>query len=306
MQQRLDDMDAQRLLDLARAQRSITSAVDVGRNVLSSSTWNEGSNSLKLYEEFDAPEDLVQDLIGKLVDSLPTSWLECKQLEIEARAKSNPGTVKRRKADLSSQPANSAALQQSHVQLCWGYLLRQLEQVAAEHAQWHLHDTSASGITGHSGKVDYCFTADKQKAWPQVVTLAELKKDLQLHSLYTECIGQLTSRSDNVFFSQPARKFLVAIAGGADQLEVLIFYRNHTILRSGPQPLSLERDSPGIRWLCKVLSSSPSAMGFVAELPPFVSSTPAGLFECKFFMVCIENVVVFKLQECMFDCRRCS
>ena len=32
-----------------------------------------------------------------------------------------------------------------------------------------------------------------------------------------------------------------------------------------------------------VLSSSPAAMGFVAELPPFVSNTPAGLFQCKYF-----------------------
>ena len=213
--------------------------------------------------------------------------------------------VKRRKADLSSQPANSAALQERHVQLCWGYLLRQLEQVAAEHPHWHVHDTSASAITGHSGKMDYCFAADKQKAWAQAVTLAELKKHFQLHSLYTECIGPLASRSDNIFFGQPARKFLVAIAGGADQLEVLIFYRNHTMLRSGPQPLTLERDSLGIRWLCKVLSSSLSAVGFVAELPPFVSSTPAGLFECNLFMVYIEDVVVFKLQERMVDCRRC-
>ncbi len=275
-------MDARFELKLARAERSITSAADVGRTVMSSSAWNKGSNRVMLYEKFDAPEDLVQDLIGKLVDSLPTSWLECKQLEIEARAKSNPDTVKKRKADLSPQQANSAALQESDVQLCWGYLLRQLQHAASEHAQWHLHDTSASGISGHSGKVDYCFTADKQKAWPQVVTLAQLKKDLQTHSFYTECIGQLTARSDNIFFSQPARKFLVAIAGGADQLEVLMFYRNHAILRSGPQPLSLERGSLGIRWLCKVLSSSPAAMGFVPELPPFMSNTPAGLFECNF------------------------
>lgn len=156
------------------------------------------------------------------------------QLEIEARAESILGMVKTRKADLSSQPANSAALQERHVQLCWGYLLRQLEQVAAEHPHWHVHDTSASAITGHSGKMDYCFAADKQKAWAQAVTLAELKKHFQLHSLYTECIGPLASRSDNIFFGQPARKFLVAIAGGADQLEVLLFYRNHTMLRSGP------------------------------------------------------------------------
>ena len=169
------------------------------------------------------------------------------QLEIEARANSNLGTVKRRKADLSSQPANSAALQERHVQLYWGYLLRQLEQVAAEHAHWHLHDTSASGITGHSGKMDYCFAADKQKAWAQAVTLAELKKDLQLHSLCTHCIGQLASRSDNIFFGQPARKFLVAIAGGADQLEVLIFYQNHTMLRSGPQPLTLKARFSGLK-----------------------------------------------------------
>lgn len=137
------------------------------------------------------------------MNRLPTSWLECEQLEIEARAKSKPSMIRRRKIDVSSHPANPAALQEGHVRLCWGYLLRQLEQVAAEHAQWHLHDTSASGITGHSGKVDYCFTADKQKAWAQMLTLAGLKKDLQLHSLYTECIGQLKSRSDDIRSASP-------------------------------------------------------------------------------------------------------
>ena len=196
-------MDARFMLYLAQAERSIPSVAEIGKTVMSSSAWNKGNDSLRLYEKFDAPEVVVQDLMDKLVNSLPTSWLECEQLEIEARAKSKPSMIRRRKIDVSSHPANPAALQESHVRLCWGYLLRQLEQVAAEHAQWHLHDTSASGITGHSGKVDYCFTADKQKAWAQMLTLAGLKKDLQLHSLYTECIGQLKSRSDDIRSASP-------------------------------------------------------------------------------------------------------
>ena len=219
--------------------------------------------------------------IEKLLRSLPHSWEECLHLEIEERAKGEPGNRKRKKLELTSQSANSSASAQTHsaplresqVQLAWGYVLRQMKQVGEAHAQWQLLDTSQSGITGHSGKVDFCFSAVQQKAWPQVVAMAELNKDLQTESQHTECIGQLTARSVNIFISQPHRKHVMMIAGGVDGLEVLAFFRDQSILRSGLQPWSFRSSSGGLRWLSKLLFSSLPAMGFVPELPPLLNTT---------------------------------
>ncbi len=65
MQQRLDDMEARFMLYLAQAERSIPSVAEVGKTVMSSSAWNKGNDSLRLYEKFDAPEVVVQDLMDK-------------------------------------------------------------------------------------------------------------------------------------------------------------------------------------------------------------------------------------------------
>jgi len=51
--------------------------------------------------------------------------------------------------------------------------------------------------------VGFCFSAFQQKAWPQVVAMAELKKDLQIESQHTECIGQLSARSVNISSTSP-------------------------------------------------------------------------------------------------------
>ena len=129
--------------------------------------------------------------------------------------------------------------------MAWGYILRQLKRVGEEHAQWQLHDTCQSGITGHSGRVGFCFSAFQQKAWPQVVAVAELKKDLQIESQHTECIGQLSARSVNIFINQPHRKHVMMIAGGLDGLEIVAFFRDQFMLRSGLQPWSFHPSSGG-------------------------------------------------------------
>ena len=155
-------------------------------------------------------------------------------------------------------------------------MLRQLKQVGAEHAHWHLIETSQSGVTGHSGKVDFCFSASQQRAWPQVVALAELKKDFQTESQHVECLGLLTARAENIFTNQLHRKYVLMVAGGLDGLEVFAFFRG-SILRSGLQAWAFHSSSYGLRWLCKLLFSSQAAMGFVPELPPLMTTTPRGL-----------------------------
>lgn len=135
---------------------------------------------------------------------LPGSLRECDQLERESRESSNMGNItqQKRRPDTSSAES-SDDLAEADVQLAWGCVLRQLKQVGAQHLQWYLHDTSSSGVTGHSGKVDYCMTAGRLKAWPQVVALIELKKEIDSASLYGECIGQLSARTLDLFGEQP-------------------------------------------------------------------------------------------------------
>ena len=298
LQRQVDRSEARYHRDQLQAQRSIIAAADVGKLLKASSAWINSNKPSKLYHMLDAEDSTVMSLVEKLLSSLPHSWEECIQLELEARAKSEPGNRKRKKLDLTSQLADSSAaatasqthsapLKESQVKLAWGYILRQLKQVGEEHAQWHLLDTSQSGITGHSGKVDFCFSAVQQKAWPQVVALAELKKDLQTESQHTECIGQLAARSVNIFINQPHHKHLMMIAGGLDGLEVLAFFRDQSILRSGLQSWAFHPSSGGLRWLCKLVFSTLSAMGFVPELPPLINTTPKGLLRARHVLVAL-------------------
>lgn len=180
-------------------------------------------------------------------------------------------------ADALSGHVVSRILRHSYndVQLAWGYVLRQLQHVGAQNVQWYLHDTSHSGITGHSGKVDYCVTADKLKAWPQVVALAEVKEELTF-SLYTECIGQLSARTLDIFDQQPHRRHAVVIAGAQEFMEVLVFDKDCRIMRSGLQSFSLSAESSGLRWLAKALFSSLPSMVFIPELLPLDGFTPLG------------------------------
>ncbi len=246
----------------------------------------------------DVKDSTVTALIKKLLRSIPHSWVECMQLEIEERAKAEPGNPKRKKLHLTSPSAGSSAaaiasqihsvpLDDSPVRLVWGYVLRQLQRVGEEHAQWQLLDTSQSGVTGHSGKGDFCFSAVQQKAWPQVVAMAELKQDLQTESQHTECIGRLSARSQNIFINQPHRKHVMMIAGGLDGLEIIAFFKDQSILCSGLQPWSLHPSCRGLRWLCKLLFSSLPAMGFMPELPPLINTTPKGLLRAMHVLVAL-------------------
>ena len=87
----------------------------------------------------------VTELINKLLRSIPRSWVECLQLDFEKRAEAGPGNTKRKKLHLTFPLADTSAaatasqthslpLDDSSVQLVWGYLLRQLKRVGEEHA----------------------------------------------------------------------------------------------------------------------------------------------------------------------------
>lgn len=271
-------------MERAQAQRSITLAADIGKFVQASPAWTDGlTQKQDFYSKLDATEDDVTDLMGAVLKQPPNNIEEC--VEHAALPEQSFGAMRKRLlANKSSTPDTLPASSSSQphpremtdVQTGWGYLLRQLRQAGKQHVQWRLHDTSKSGITGHSGKVSYCFSAASMKAWPQVVALAELKTSLHTESLYTECIGQLSARCEDLFFHQPLRKFMIVVAGGAAELEVLAFFRNYTLLRSGVLPLSFDVESEGLRWLCKVVLSSFHALGFTPDLRPLTQNTPQG------------------------------
>lgn len=177
---RHDRSEARYQRDQIRLERSITAANDIGKHVKSSPAWADGNNTAKLYAMLDAKESIIITMGNQLMDSVPHSWQECMQLEVEARAKAEARNRKKQKLDLTSQSrqcstnanqAPSAPMKEREVQLAWAYVLRQLKLLGGEHARWHLLDTSQSGLTGHSGKVDFCFSAVQQKAWPQVVAM---------------------------------------------------------------------------------------------------------------------------------------
>ncbi|KAL0034272.1 hypothetical protein WJX77_006407 [Trebouxia sp. C0004] len=119
-------------------------------------------------------------------------------LETEERAKGEPGNRKRKKLHLTSQSADSSAaatasqthsvpLDDSPVQLVWGYKLRQLKRVGEEHAQWQLHDTSQSGITGPSGK----YVVHRELVALKVGVSAAYEADMLTHLAETAGVIQL-------------------------------------------------------------------------------------------------------------------
>ena len=171
LQRQLVNNEAQHHRERLQADRSIISAGDVGRQLKSSSAWTSSPNVSKLYHMLDVKETTLKTLVDNTLRTLPGSWEACAQLETLARAEDNSSNKKRQKpssADSSvittAHQTSSASLTESQVQLGWGYVLRQLQQVGGQYAQWHLQDTSVSGITGHSGKVDFCFFAAQHKA----------------------------------------------------------------------------------------------------------------------------------------------
>lgn len=287
MEQQQKQTEARGLKDIARLMRSITTAGDIGKHIKEQPAWLDGLRQTEqLYSRLDAKEDHVTELMDAVLDRLPDTIEECAQLEAlpeqssrvkRKRSPANMSSSSDTLAESSSSQLPSGALTEAEVQKGWYHLLTQLQQAGKQHVKWHLHDTSKSGITGHGSKVDYCFMASSMKAWPQVVAMVELKKTLETESLHTECIGQLSARCEELFVNQPLRKFVIVIAGGADGLEVLTFFReSYTILRSGVLPLSFNGRSEGLRWLCKVSLSSFSALGFTPSIPPLTKDFPAG------------------------------
>lgn len=107
-----------------------------------------------------------------VLEKLPNTIEECVQRE--ALPEQSSGTKRKRlpanmssPSDTSSESSSSQppsrALTEAEVRKGLYHLLKQLQQAGKQHVEWHLHDTSKSGITGHGSKVDYCFMASSMK-----------------------------------------------------------------------------------------------------------------------------------------------
>lgn len=59
-------------------------------------------------------------------------------------------------------------------------------------------------------------------------------------------------------------------------MEVLVFYKDFCVVRSGLQSFSFKAESSGFRWLTKALFSSLPSMGFIPETLPYNGFTPLG------------------------------
>ena len=282
LEQRVRDLsleqEQQRLeQDLLRRQlqhrmRSTISASQLGREITQRPDWGADSTS-QILRILRQQSQQVYSAAQALVRQLPSSWTEMAHREIEERQRTlMSGTRKRRRADAPSPAADS----EGEFQLAMGFLLRQARQ---QQCQWYLHDTSASGLLGREGPVDYCFMASPDLTVPaQVIFIMELKKELSPLTAYHEVIGQLEDRCTLIFQHQPAqRSHIVAVGAGRDGVVVLVFPRpdsGRPILHSGnvkPFGSPLSAGSEGLQLLLSVLLAPHDTHTFISVVPPHVA-----------------------------------
>jgi hypothetical protein len=104
----------------------------------------------------------------------------------------------------------------------------------------------------------------KQVLWTSVVAAVELKAHLST-SDHKEAMGQLQSRAEVVFKTQPGRIIFYGIAGDGRSVEVVVFRRTEGGLRhhrTGLQTLDRSEQSPGLYLLARLLLSPPAALGY--------------------------------------------
>jgi hypothetical protein len=269
-QQRLEQESLRR--QLQRRMRSTISASQLGREITSRADWGKDSTT-EIFRILRHQSQQVYSAAQALMRKLPSSWAGMAHKEIEVRQRTlMSGTRKRRRTDAPSPAANSEA----EFQLAMGFLVRQARQ---QQCQWYLHDTSASGLLGREGAVDYCFMASPDLTVPaQVIFIMELKKNLSAQHDYHEVVGQLEDRCTLLFQHQPARRsHIVAVGAGRDGVVVLVFPRpdsGRPILHSGnvkPFGNPLSAESEGLQLLLSVLLAPHDTHTFISVVPPQVA-----------------------------------
>eukprot|EP00611_Tribonema_gayanum_P029913 TRINITY_DN8157_c0_g1_i1.p1 TRINITY_DN8157_c0_g1~~TRINITY_DN8157_c0_g1_i1.p1 ORF type:complete len:741 (-),score=196.48 TRINITY_DN8157_c0_g1_i1:256-2478(-) len=265
-------------LALQRRMRTTTSACEVADMIMGDrSLWENADSTTAILEALGTSSTAVATAAAQLAaahgaDGFPVlaSWEAMAAKEVIARQRQPVPGAKRRKV------AAPRAGTEGIVQLGMGWVIRMVQQHCGSFC-WHVHGTSASGLDGKQGPVDYCFMADPQLTAPaQVIFVMELKKCLTGRDLRV-AIGQLIDRSALVFSHQPSqRSHLIGIAAGEDGVKVLMIPRlgRGTIKHTGDLKGFRSADgavfatSEGMRLLLHVLLAAQAAHGFVTLLPP--------------------------------------
>ncbi|EFJ14936.1 hypothetical protein SELMODRAFT_423222 [Selaginella moellendorffii] len=201
---------------LAKRQKTTTSYVGIGKQVIESDDYNFSCSSEITSQFTDAPQ-LGAAMTYLLEQAGQKSLIDLALEEARTRDKEmddNGSKCERyRKEDLGYRYIRGDEIE---VQLAIGRIIRILEQGSREeNASYRMgciaQDTSRSGIPGSSDKPDYSFrTADTAAlSWSLVAFVMELKDELA--EVYTECLGETTARLNAIKVAQSSRKFAYAV-----------------------------------------------------------------------------------------------
>ncbi|EFJ15062.1 hypothetical protein SELMODRAFT_423221 [Selaginella moellendorffii] len=201
---------------LAKRQKTTTSYVGIGRQVIESDDYNFSCSSEITSQFTDAPQ--LRAAITYLLEQVGQKSLIDLALE-EARTRDKEMDDKGSKCERYRMEDLGYRYIRGHeieVQLAIGRIIRILEQGSrVENASYRMgciaQDTSRSDIPGSSDKPDYSFrTADTAAlSWSLVAFVMELKDELA--DVYTECLGETTARLNAIKVAQSSRKFAYAV-----------------------------------------------------------------------------------------------
>jgi hypothetical protein len=133
-------------------------------------SWEEADGTTAILEALGTSSNAVAHAAAKLAaareadgSAVLASWEAMAQKEVSVRQRQPVPGAKRRKVEAPKSGTEGV------VQLGMGWVIRMVQQHCSATC-WHLHDTSASGLNGKQGPVDYCFMADAQLTTPAQVS----------------------------------------------------------------------------------------------------------------------------------------
>ncbi|KAJ3276704.1 hypothetical protein HK104_003609 [Borealophlyctis nickersoniae] len=99
--------------------------------------------------------------------------------------------------------------------------------------------------------------------WAHLVSLIEVKDSLTDETQYHDAAGRIINHFSDMFGQQPGRQFVMGAAVGPHHVE--LYHRDHDgyVRRSGLLDLDSDIASPGLAALLGLVTSSPTALGFV-------------------------------------------
>jgi hypothetical protein len=158
-------------LKLLHSMHTTVSACQLADKVMEDTlSWEEADGTTAILAALGTSSNAVAHATAQLAaareadgSAVLASWQAMAHKELSARQRQPVPGAKRRK---SGAPRTGT---EGVVQLGMGWVIRMIQQHCSATC-WHLHDTSASGLNGKQGPVDYCFMADAQLTTPAQVS----------------------------------------------------------------------------------------------------------------------------------------